>query len=61
MKYYNIRFRVDINDEWSYLKVAGTQKDILHDIISLRKMGFKEVEYGHYNIPEINGKTVKLK
>ena len=57
-KIYNLKFREDVKSEWSYMNISGTKKDILTDMLSLRRMGFKDVIYGHFKVdPE--GKEVK--
>ena len=58
MRVYNVRYREDANSPWNYLSISGRGKDILGDILSLRRAGYKDVQYGHFEV--VDGKEVKI-
>ena len=58
MKIYNLRYREDFRSPWQYMNVSGRKQDIINDIISLRRIGYKDVQYGHFEV-NVEGKEVK--
>jgi len=59
MKIYNLRYREDFRSPWHYMNISGSKQDILNDIINLRRIGYKDVQYGYFEVDN-EGKEVKI-